>query len=179
MLEATTRPSEANSTEVTDDDDDDFGLDIDDTFALEVEKEEKEEDFNYDDVEENPVSEVITGLANWWDNFSPFAPKPTTTQASPETQPDEDDDQDDDEEVEPDDDDAADTLPPTPRPTTTTTTTTTPVPYTLPPARKSLAVCGANIYTAADTRNFTVFSFPSRQRPGAPPPSSCWLRVAI
>lgn len=140
-----TKPEEANSTKLTDDDDD-FGVDLDDTFTLEVEKEEKEEDFNYDDVEENPVSEVITGLANWWDNFSPFAPEPATTPASPTTQPDEDEDKDKDQYeeeeedvVDADEDDDDDLALPTqrplrPRPTTTTTTTTTPLPYTLPPA---------------------------------------------
>lgn len=137
-----TKPEEANSTELTDDDDD-FGLDLDDTFTLEAEEEEKDEDFDYDDVEENPVSEVITGLANWWDNFSPFAPEPTTTPASPTTQPDEDEDEDqyeeeEEDEVDADEDDDDLALPPSrPRPTTTTTTTTTPLPYTLPPARKS------------------------------------------
>lgn len=136
MLEGTAKSEEANSTEVTDDDDD-FGLDIDDNFILEAEKEEKEEDFDYSDPEENPVSEVLTGLTNWWDNFSPFAPKPTTTQAPSTTQPDGDGDDDDDDyqdeyEEDADEDDFYDT---TVR--TTTTTTTTPVPfYTVPPARK-------------------------------------------
>ena len=117
----------------TDDPDDLDDIDI----FLEVDEDEDEE-FDYVDPEDNPVSEVISGVKDWWDTFSLFSSK-TTTDATITSQPDDDDHEEEDDKDE-DVEDSTTMAPkrPTTTTTSTTTTTTTPLPYTLPPARESV-----------------------------------------
>ncbi|KAG0719187.1 Low affinity immunoglobulin epsilon Fc receptor [Chionoecetes opilio] len=138
--EATDTP--AYTTNAPDDLESAFILDVDDDYDV---------DYEYGEPEENPVSGVAEGVADWWNNFSLFPPEPTTD-ASPTEQPDDGADEDYGQEEDTDEDDndlvtkptkapssATTTIPTTtstttiPTTTSTTTTTTTPLPHTLPP----------------------------------------------